>query len=102
VFLKWIIAYVLSIFLSLIAQSFYGKFFDGYGKYHLPCSKYLVLSIRVQFSRSVQYSRLQNRLRPLSPKKKIVSTDHLIHFWRWRVAPLSPVYSKVPRQPPLI
>ena len=54
VFLKWIIAYVLSIFLYLIAQSFHGKFFDGYGRYRLPCSKYLVVSIRVQFSSSVQ------------------------------------------------
>jgi len=44
------------------------------------------------------YSHLQNRLRPLSPKK-ILSTDHLIHFWRWRRS--SVVYSEVPRQPPL-
>ena len=54
VFLKWIIAYVLSIFLSLIAQSFHGKFFHGYSRYRLPCSEYLVVSIRAQFSSSVQ------------------------------------------------
>jgi len=28
------------------------------------------------------YSHLQNRLRPLLPKK-ILSTDHISHFWRW-------------------
>jgi hypothetical protein len=41
------------------------------------------------------YSHLQNRLRPLSPKKN-VSTDHLIPFWHWRrssfVIPHTPKY----------
>jgi hypothetical protein len=29
----------------------------------------------------VIYSHLQNRLRPLSPKR-VLSTDHISHFWR--------------------
>ena len=41
------------------------------------------------------YSRLQNRLRPLSLKKK-VNTDHLVHFWLTPYPRCHPMYSVVP------
>ena len=43
---------------------------------------------RKSYNASSRYSRLQKRLHPLS-LKKIMSTDHLIHFWRWLGLPLS-------------
>jgi hypothetical protein len=57
-----------------------------YGPVQQPAK--LQQSAEIIFSK-YRYSLLQNRLRPISPKK-IVGTDHLIRFWRWPVLALSP------------